>query len=77
MSDSIKELLQAGIIQHSDSPFNENTVISSFYFPDIGEIFDKLGGNKFFSTLDVQKDYYQVKMSDKSIEKTAFSCRTL
>ena len=97
VSDSIKELLEAGIIRHSDSPFNspivvvpkkngsirlcvdyrklnENTVRSSFYFPDIGEIFDKLGGNKFFSTLDMQKGYYQVKMSDKSIEKTAFSC---
>ena len=97
MSDSIKELLQAGIIRHSDSPFNspivvvpkkngsirlcvdyrklnENTVRSSSYFPDIGEIFDKLGGNEFFSTLDMQKGYYQVKMSDKSIETTAFSC---
>ena len=51
---------------------NENTVRSSFYFPEIGEIFDKLGGNNFFSTLDMQKGYYQVKMSDKSIKKLPF-----
>ena len=53
---------------------NEKTVKESFYFPDSGEIFDKLGGNSFFSTLDMQKGYYQVQMSKSSIEKTAFSC---
>ena len=53
---------------------NQLTVKQSFYFPDTGELFDKLGGCNFFSTLDMQKGYYQVKMDSSSIAKTAFSC---
>jgi len=53
---------------------NECTVKKSFYFPDTSELFDRLGGNKYFSTLDMQKGYYQVKMEKDSIQKTAFSC---
>ena len=53
---------------------NDNTVRPSFYLPDSNEIFDKLGGNKYYSTLDMQKGYYQIKMSHESIHKTAFTC---
>ena len=53
---------------------NDNTIRPSFYLPDCNEIFDKLGGNSYFSTLDMQKGYYQIKMSNESILKTAFTC---
>jgi len=53
---------------------NEMTVKESFYFPDSSELFDRLGGNSIFSTLDMQKGYYQVRMAQNAIEKTAFSC---
>lgn len=42
-------------------------------FPSSQEIFDKLGGNKYFSTLDMTKGYYQLEMSELDKEKTAFS----
>jgi len=53
---------------------NEATIKQSFYFPDTIELFDRLGGNTFFTTLDMQKGYYQLKMDKESIAKTAFSC---
>jgi len=55
---------------------NENTNKPSFYFPDTQEIFDKLGGNKFFSTLDLVKGYYQLQMHPDSCHLTAFSTPT-
>ena len=49
--------------------FNEQTVKESFYFPDSKEIFEKLGGNSFFSIFEMLKEYYQFQMSKSSIEK--------
>jgi len=44
-----------------------------YHIPSSDEIFDSLGGNSFFSTLDLNKGYYQVPISDLDREKTAFS----
>jgi len=44
-----------------------------FHIPSAQEIFDHLGGNLFFSTLDLNKGYYQVEISELDREKTAFS----
>jgi len=52
---------------------NENTNKPSFYFPDTQEIFDKLGGNNFFTTLDLVKGYYQLEMHKNSSKYTAFT----
>ncbi len=35
-------------------------------------IFDKLGGSKWFSTMDMASGYWQIGMDEKDIEKTAF-----
>lgn len=42
-------------------------------FPSAQEIFDQLGGNAYFTTLDMTKGYYQIEMSEFDKEKTAFS----
>jgi len=52
---------------------NDNTEKPSFYFPDPQEIFDKLGGNTYFTTLDLVKGYYQLKMNLNSTKYTAFT----
>ena len=40
--------------------------------PCIDDTLSLLSGAKYFSTLDLASGYWQVKMSPKSIEKTAF-----
>lgn len=42
--------------------------------PLIQEIFDNLAGAKVFSTLDLKSGYWQILVSEKDIEKTAFVC---
>ena len=44
-----------------------------FHIPSAQEIFDKLGGNSYFTTLDLSKGYYQICMDEKDVHKTAFS----
>jgi len=48
-----------------------------FYpIPNAQEIFDRLSGKKFFSTIDLSKGYYQIKLDPSSQSKTAFSTST-
>ena len=54
---------------------NSQTEKQSFYFPDSNELFDKLGKQNYFTTLNMQKGYYQIEMDHDSISKTAFSCK--
>lgn len=52
---------------------NEKTKSDKFPLPNIEELFSKLQGNKYFTTLDLTSGYHQIKMDEDSIEKTAFS----
>jgi len=52
---------------------NQITKRPIFHIPSAQEIFDRLGGNAVFSTLDLSKGYYQIPMSDEDSRKTAFS----
>ena len=56
-----------------DYVLNKNTRWPIFHIPTAREIFDKVGGNRYFSTLDLSKGYYQVRVCEKDIHKTAFS----
>ena len=41
--------------------------------PRVDEILGKLGGARFFSTLDLASGYWQVPLREEDIPKTAFS----
>jgi hypothetical protein len=55
---------------------NAITKKDAYPMPRIDEIFDNLQGAKIFSTIDAYSGYYQVKVKESDIEKTAFGCRS-
>ena len=52
---------------------NQATKRPIFHIPIAQEIFDKLGGNSYFTTLVLSEVYYQICMDEKDVHKTAFS----
>ena len=52
---------------------NKHTIKDRFPLPNINTIFQHLGGAKYFSTFDLASGYYQFKMRECDIEKTAFA----
>ena len=45
----------------------------AFPLPNIDYILMALGGKKYFLTLDFVSGYWQIKMSENSVQKTAFT----
>lgn len=52
---------------------NQKTISDRYPMPEISNILDQLGGNKYFSTLDLASGFHQIQMNPKDVEKTAFS----
>jgi transposase InsO family protein len=52
---------------------NERTVKDSHALPRIEEILDALGGNKFFTVLDMKSGYHQVEVEEDHKARTAFT----
>ena len=97
----VEELLGAGIIKHSNSPYNtplwivpkkpdsqgrprwrmvldfrslnDKTISDAYPLPNITEIFDQVGGAKYYSVLDLASGFHQIKMHPEDAHKTAFS----
>lgn len=55
---------------------NEATVKDRFPLPRIDEILDVVGNAKVFSKLDLLSGYFQVRIQQEDISKTAFSTNT-
>lgn len=51
---------------------NVHTISDVYPIPNICEILDQLGKSMYFSTLDLEKAYWQVAMEEKDRQKTAF-----
>ncbi|KAL2613368.1 hypothetical protein R1flu_025060 [Riccia fluitans] len=53
---------------------NKVTIRNNCPLPRIDDLFDRLAGAKFFSRIDLKSRYYQIRIAEADIEKTA--CRT-
>ena len=55
-------------------PLNDQAVKNPYPLPLIDDLYDKLSGTgaTVFSTLDLQRAYYQVRLKPEDIPKTAF-----
>jgi len=92
----IKQLLDADIIRHSQSPWASNivlvrkkdsslricvdyrqlnlrTVKDAYALPRIDDLLEGLGGNKYYSVLDMRKGYHQVELEEDHKALTAFT----
>ena len=52
---------------------NAITQQDCFPMPRIDDILDRLGKSRYFTAIDLKSGYWQIKLSDDSIPKTAFS----
>ncbi|AWU78463.1 uncharacterized protein C5L36_0E05160 [Pichia kudriavzevii] len=52
---------------------NNNAVKNKFPLPDIDQLISRFGKTKVYSKLELTPGYYQVRIADEDVEKTAFS----
>ena len=54
---------------------NNITIKNSYPLPLVDELLDRVAGMKYFSKIDLQQGYHQVRMHPDDIEKTSFRTR--
>jgi hypothetical protein len=54
---------------------NKLTVKNKYSLPMVSDIFDRLHGAKYFTSIDLFSGYHQVRLNDEDIHKTAFNTR--
>jgi len=50
---------------------NKVTMKNKYPIPLVADLFDQLGGAKYFSKLDLRSGYWQVRIAEDDVEKTA------
>ena len=51
---------------------NSLTVKNRYPLPRIDDLFDRLGGSQYFTSLDLMSGYHQIRITDEDVTKTAF-----
>jgi Reverse transcriptase (RNA-dependent DNA polymerase) len=51
---------------------NKATVKNNYPLPRIDEVWDQLGGSKYFSAIDLRSGYNQIRIAEEDVHKTAF-----
>jgi hypothetical protein len=54
---------------------NAQTIRNRYPLPRVDELFDKLEGAKYFSKIDLRTGYWQIRVDEKDVTKTAFTSR--
>src|SRR4051812_2227624 len=54
---------------------NEVTIKNKYPLPNINELFDQLKGASVFSKIDLRSGYFQLKIREQDVPKTAFTTR--
>ena len=54
---------------------NKVTIKNNYLLPRIDDLFDWLAGAKYFSHIDLKSGYYQIRIADGEVEKTACCTR--
>lgn len=52
---------------------NAITIADRYPIPEVGEVLSRLGGNKYFTVIDLKSGFHQIPLRKQDIEKTAFS----
>ena len=60
---------------HNYHSLNEVTIKNKYPLPRINDLFDQLEGARVFSKIDLRSDYFQLKIREQDIPKTAFTIR--
>jgi len=55
--------------------FNKVTTKNKYHLPSTNNLFDQLKGASYFSKIDLQSGYYQLRVKENNILKTAFQTR--
>ena len=54
---------------------NAQTIRNRYPLPRVGELFDQLGKARYFSKIDLRTGYWQIRVDEGSVDKTAFTSR--